>query len=136
MGSGGWMDAGDYQKFTLTVSYTTVLMLASIQDYPASEGVLKDEARFGLDWLVKMWDSENQILYLQVTIGNGNADFKGDHNLLRLPEEDDGLDVEAQPELFYIKYRPLFLAGDSGSPISPNLAGKMAAAFGLGAQIW
>jgi endoglucanase len=35
---------------------------------------------------------------------------------------------------YFIKYRPVFRAAAPGAPISPNLAGRAAAAFALGAQ--
>lgn len=141
--SGGWLDAGDFIKFVETVSYTVALMLASVRDYPASSAILKDEARFGLDWLVKMWDSDTKTLYYQVGIGNGGkisgVDYLGDHDLLRLPEDDDALNVKPEDTKntkFFIKYRPCFRAADGGEPVSPNLAGRMAAAFAIGAQLW
>lgn len=111
-------------------------MLTSIRDYPASAAILKDEARFGLDWLVKMWDPYTRTLYYQVGIGDGSSKIVADHDLLRLPEKDDELDVKEGDKKFYIKYRPLFRAAEGGAAISPNLAGRMAAAFALGAQIW
>ena len=50
------------------------------------------EARHGIDWLDKMWDSTDQVLYLQVGVGSGNSagTFRGDHDGWRLPQADDG----------------------------------------------
>ena len=39
------------------------------------------------------------------------------------------------PSAYYVKYRPVFAAAAPGQPISPDLAGRFAADFGLGAQL-
>src|SRR5579864_4788499 len=73
--SGGWWDAGDYLKFVQTHSYTVALMLIGIRDFPKQMGVeagssdFTNEAKFGLDWLLKMWDANTDTLYYQVGIG-------------------------------------------------------------------
>lgn len=139
--SGGWADAGDYVKFVETTSYVTALMLAGARDYPAQMGAggradFAAEGRFGLDWLLKMWDANSKTLYVQVGIGDGLGNLKGDHDLWRLPEADDQLaDSPGSPE-FFIKHRPVFAAGPPGAPISPNLAGRLAAAFATGYQVF
>src|SRR3954468_3634849 len=70
--SGGWWDAGDYLKFVQTHSYTVALMLAGVRDFPGQMGSgssasnFTSEARFGLDWLQKMWVDNSKTLYYQV----------------------------------------------------------------------
>jgi endoglucanase len=59
----------------------------------------------------------------------------GDHDVWRLPEADDALRVRPGDAEYFIKYRPVFRAAPPGAPISPNLAGRVAAAFALGAQV-
>src|SRR5262249_19030646 len=59
--SGGWWDAGDYLKFVETHSYTVALMLIGVRDFPKQMGPggtanFKPEAKFGVQWLQKMWD--------------------------------------------------------------------------------
>jgi endoglucanase len=134
--SGGWWDAGDYLKFVQTTSYTVDLMLAGVRDFPAEMGAsagassFDAEARFGVEWLLRMWDEPTRTLYYQVGIGEGNSKTLGDHDIWRLPQADDsygGEDSEAR----YIRHRPVFRAGPPGAPISPNLAGRDAAAFAL-----
>ena len=95
---------------------------------------LVPEARFGLDWLRKAWDPQQKVLYLQVGIGSGNQQgtFNGDHDLWRLPERDDSLTGSANR---YLRNRPAFRANDPGTPLPPNLAGRVAAAFALAAQV-
>src|SRR4029079_2481564 len=134
--SGGWFDAGDYLKAVQTESYTTDLLLAGVRDFPTRMGAgsatsdFTAEARFGVEWLLKMWDNDTSTLYYQVGIGNGNAKTVSDHDIWRLPaahETYGGPD----PRFRYIRHRPVFRAAPPGSPVSPNLAGRDAAAFAM-----
>ena len=140
--SGGWWDAGDYLKFVETTSYTVDEMLAGVRDFPAVMGPgapasqdFAGEARFGLEWLLRMFDAETGTLYYQVGIGEGNRQTAGDHDIWRLPQADDTFGGE-DPLYRYIRHRPVFRAGAPGAPISPNLAGRDAAAFGLCFQVF
>jgi endoglucanase len=130
--SGGWWDAGDYLKFVQTTSYTDALLLAGVRDFPAQmasgSSDYTAEAKFGTDWLMRMWDDTTQTLYYQVGIGTGNAKTLGDHDIWRLPQADDT--YQGTNSVYrYIRNRPVFRAGPPGSLISPNLAGRDAAAF-------
>jgi len=134
--SGGWWDAGDYLKFVQTTSYTVALMLAGVRDFPNQMGAgsananFTAEARFGNDWLLKMWDDNSKTFYYQVGIGNGNAQTVSDHDIWRLPQVDDTYQSCAS-QYRYICHRPVFIntAGGAGAKVSPNLAGRMAASF-------
>jgi endoglucanase len=139
--SGAWWDAGDYIKGVQTESYTVDMLLAGVRDFPAYLGAgsatsnMTAEARFGTDWLLRMWDDSTSTLYYQVGIGTGNAKTVGDHDIWRLPQADDtygGTD----PRYRYIRNRPVLRAGPPGSRVSPNLAGRLAAAFGLCYQVF
>ena len=139
--SGGWWDAGDYLKFVQTTSYTVDLLGVGVRSFPDQMGGgsggadMTAEFRFGVDWLEHMWDDPSRTLYYQVGIATGNASTLGDHDLWRLPQADDtygGTD----PTTRYIRHRPVFEAAPPGSAISPNLAGRLAAAFGLCAQVF
>ncbi|HSY17311.1 MAG TPA: glycoside hydrolase family 9 protein [Candidatus Acidoferrales bacterium] len=139
--SGGWFDAGDYLKFVETASYVTALMLQTARDYPAQAGRggaadFAAEGRHGLDWLLKMWNDDTKTLYAQVGLGDGNQSVTGDHDVWRLPEADDKLNVQPGDPQYFIKYRPVFPANSVGGKISPNLAGRLAAAFALGYQVF
>ncbi|MEU8246693.1 glycoside hydrolase family 9 protein [Nonomuraea sp. NPDC048916] len=131
---GGWFDAGDYLKFTHILAYVDTLLWAAQRDGKAPSPALRNEAAHGLKYLDKMWDEESKTLYIQVGIGAGNAEgtFAGDHDIWRLPEADDGDDAAGHR---FIRHRPVFRAAAPGEPISPNLAGRTAAAFALAAQL-
>jgi hypothetical protein len=133
--SGGWFDAGDFIKFTHTTAYAVGLMyLAQRELGSAAPDALAAEARFGRDWLERAWDPATGTLYLQVGIGSGSTagTFNGDHDLWRLPETDDALVGSVNR---YLRSRPAFRATDPGKPLPPNLAGRMAAAIALAAQV-
>jgi endoglucanase len=138
--SGGWWDAGDYLKFLQIHSYTVGLLLTGVRDFPAQMGSgassnFTAEARFGTDWLQRMWDDSSSTLYYQVGIGEGNARTIGDHDIWRLPQDDDTYG-DSDPLYRYIRNRPVFRAGPPGSPISPNLAGRDAASLALCYQVY
>ena len=72
---GGWYDAGDYNKYTTwTCSYIESMMLAYLEnpdiwtdDYNIPEsgnGIpdLLDEAKWGLDWVLRMQESNGSVL--------------------------------------------------------------------------
>jgi endoglucanase len=135
--AGGWFDAGDYLKFSGTASFTDLILLFTLREYgsrlPAPLPLVA-EAHFGTDWLLKTWDERRKVLYEQVGLGDGNGNsVLGDHDIWRLPQRDDS--YRARP-LRYIAHRPVFAANRPGAPVSPNLAGREAAAFALCAQVF
>ena len=132
---GGWADAGDYLKFTHSSAYNDVVLFASARDLGGSAPpALLREARHGLAWLRKMWDGKTRTLYIQVGIGSGNAagTFFGDHDYWRLPQADDHKTGRAAR---FVAHRPVFEAAAPGHRISPNLVGRVSAAFALAAQV-
>ena len=138
--AGGWWDAGDYLKFTETISYVVGMMETDVRDFPNQLGSgsatsnYTAEAAFGISWLENMWNDSTKTLYLQVGIGEGNSKITGDHDIWRLPQADDAYGG-SNPEDRYIRNRPVFRAGAPGSLISPNLAGRLAADFALCYQL-
>jgi endoglucanase len=139
--SGGWWDAGDYIKGKETLGYATAMLLHGVREFPSVMGSgsktsdFTAEAKFGTDWLLRMWDDSTRTFYYQVGIGEGNANIVGDHDLWRLPQADDTFGG-SDPLYRYIRNRPVFRDGPAGAPISPNLAGRDAAAFGMCFQIF
>lgn len=134
--SGGWWDAGDYMKFVETHSYVVALMLVGARDFPNQMGAgsmtsnFTSEAKFGLDWLQKMWDDSSKTFYYQVAVASGGHNYVGDHDIWRLPQVDDTYQNCISP-FEYICNRPVFqnTAGGAGASISPNLAGRLAASL-------
>src|ERR1017187_2274542 len=102
--TGGWWDAGDYMKYVETVSYTVALQEIGVRDFPQQIGALapqhppappnsiscsgaaagapasanfEPEARFGIEFLMKMWDDQTKTLYYQVGNSQDWANFPG-----------------------------------------------------------
>jgi endoglucanase len=96
------------------------------------------EAQFGIDWLMKMWDDNTQTLYYQVDNSQDWNNFPGlisEYDIWTLPQAADNYGQSWDPEVcdpsstFFICNRPVFIAAPAGSKITPNLAGRLAAAF-------
>jgi hypothetical protein len=151
--SGGWFDAGGgYEKFAYTATYADALMMIAERTLlnkqgPSASATLGPEANYGLQWIAKLWNPAQKVMYVQVGIGNGNAPSKGypdgkiqgDYNFWFQPQEEDQLNVakggNPGPTAYYVKYRPVFEAAPPGQKVSPDLAGRFAADFALGAQL-
>ena len=92
---GGWHDATDYLQYVTTSANATYHLLAAYRDFPdvfsdkyLANGLdgrngkadISDEARWGLDWLLKMYPQKDQMF-------NQLADDR-DHKGFRLPNSD------------------------------------------------
>lgn len=189
--SGGWWDAGDYEKYVETVSYTAALMQIGVRDFPNQMGTyarvnppappgsvsyagnsghgapassdFTDEAKFGMRWLMKMWDDKTRTLYYQVdntqdwdyygegdpssATGNCGGTYPTpyclitEYDIWTLPQAADHFEQPGDPRpcdpftTFFICNRPVYLAAAPGSRISPNLAGRLSADFALCYQL-
>lgn len=148
---GGWHDAGDLLKYLLTSCNATAQMLlayelpggsraAWLEDrvnalgQPGANGIadLLDEARWGLEWMLKLHPAPGQ-LYHQV------ADDR-DHAGRRLPQNeivDYGWGKGGARVVYFADGQPQGLRQyKSQSTGAANLAGRYAAAMALAYQIW
>lgn len=142
---GGWHDASDYLQYSATSSNAVFHLLAAARDFPyvftdrhlanGLEGSnqipdILDEAKWGLDWMIKMQPKEG---WLFNQIGDDR-----DHRGMRIPKEDTnyygrGLErpvyfCTGQPQV-----RGKFLNHTTGVA---STAGKFAAAFELGSRLF
>lgn len=92
--SGGWHDAGDYGRYSVNTAVSLADLLLAHDLYPTSftddtgipesgNGIpdILDEARYALEWLLRMQDPESGGVYHKLTSVNFPA-------LLLLPEHD------------------------------------------------
>jgi peptidoglycan/xylan/chitin deacetylase (PgdA/CDA1 family) len=151
--TGGWHDAGDLLKYQLTSGNATAQMLLAyvLSDQagtarkrfrdqvdelgkPERNGRpdVLDEARWGLDWLLKLHPAPDQ-LYHQV------ADDR-DHIGFRLPHKETanyGWGRGGARVVYFADGRPQGLRRyQSESTGLANLAGRYAAAMALAYQVW
>ncbi|WP_343688608.1 glycoside hydrolase family 9 protein [Chitinophaga sp.] len=143
--SGGWHDATDYLQYATTSANATYHLLAACRDFPGVFGDTlqanglpgrngfsdaMDEAKWGLDWLLKMYPADDWMF-------NQIGDDR-DHQGMRLPRQDTnfyqhGLErpvyfCSGQPQgLLKYKNRATGVA---------STAGKFASCFALGAQLF
>ncbi|MEQ8417682.1 MAG: glycoside hydrolase family 9 protein [Imperialibacter sp.] len=145
--SGGWHDAGDQLKYLITGSYATGHMLLAYELFPkrfadktnalgqpGGNGLadVLDEAKWGLDWILKMHPAPDQLIH-QV------ADDR-DHKGWKMPDNDPS-DYGWGPNSYRVAYfatgapQGLMKYKSEATGIA-NLAGRSAAALALGARIW
>jgi len=144
---GGWHDAGDQLKYLITSSNATAQMLlahrlapALFKDrhndlgQPGPNGIpdVLDEARWGLDWMLRLHPAPDQ-LYHQV------ADDR-DHSGWRLPQN-DASDYGWGPGSYRVVYfatgRPQGLGKFRSEATGiANLAGRYAAAMAMAYLAW
>ncbi|MDI9432070.1 MAG: glycoside hydrolase family 9 protein [Planctomycetota bacterium] len=152
---GGWHDAADLLKYLLTSSNATAQMLLAWEVHdaaaeqprttifadrfdalgrPGGNGLpdLLDEARWGLEWMLKLHPSP-EVLYHQV------ADDR-DHCGWRLPPDDPadyGWGKGGARVVYAADGRPQGLGRHASESTGlANLAGRYAAAMALAFQVW
>ncbi|SIR34401.1 glycoside hydrolase family 9 protein [Pontibacter lucknowensis] len=145
--SGGWHDASDYLQYATTSANATYHLLAAYRDFPdvftdkhqangleGTNGVadVLDEAKWGLDWLVKMHPREDWLF-------NQLADDR-DHQGMRLPTNDPvdyGMGNGGPRPVYFASGEPQGLGKYQNRATGvASIAGKFTSAFGLAAQIY
>lgn len=144
--TGGWHDASDYLQYVTTSANAVYQMLFAYSRYPGSfgdaydtngnEGAngipdILDEAKWGLDWLVKMNPDPD-------TYFNQLADDR-DHIGFTLPNEqkvDYGWGSGKERPLYFVSPKPqgLFKYKNRSTGMASTL-GKYASSFSLGARL-
>lgn len=142
--SGGWHDASDYLQYSTTSANATYHLLMAYRDFPKVFGDEKqangldgknghadilDEAKWGLDWLLKMHPKKN-IMFNQI------ADDR-DHINMRIPKEDYMYGRANERPLYFISGEPQvrgkFMNNTTGTS---STAAKFSSAFNLGASLF
>lgn len=144
--SGGWADAADYLQYVATSAYATYIMMMAHRDHPhasadrflanglaGNNGIpdILDEARWGLEWLLKMFPERDLML-------NQLADDR-DHSFWDLPVNDSadyGWGKGGKRPLYPCTGQPQGLFNHKNRATGKaSTAGKYAAAFALGARM-
>jgi hypothetical protein len=144
--SGGWADASDYLQYVATSATATYMMLAAYRDnprafadafdargLPAPNGVadVLDEARHGLDWLLRMYPGGDEM-YNQLGDDRDHAFF----DMLVNDSSDYGWGRGRERPVYPCTGRPQgLLRYKNRSTGFASTAGKYASAFALAAQI-
>lgn len=141
---GGWHDASDYLQYSTTSANATWHLLAAYRDFPKvfsdqkqANGLdgkngradVLDEAKWGLDWLLKM-HPEKDIMFNQI------ADDR-DHISMRMPKMDSQYGRGYERPVYFIdgevQQRGKFLNNTKGTS---STAAKFSSAFFLGAEVF
>jgi endoglucanase len=142
--SGGWHDATDYLQYTATSANATYHLLAAWRDFPEVFGDqhqangttgknsiadVMDEARWGLDWLLKMHPRPDWMF-------NQLADDR-DHVGFRLPANDKANYGKGKERpVYFITGEPQGLSKYKNKTTgTSSSAGKFSSAFSLGYQL-
>lgn len=142
--SGGWHDATDYLQYATTSANATYHLLMAYRDFPnvfidqkLANGLdgknwradILDEAKWGLDWLLKMHPRSDWMF-------NQIADDR-DHIGFRIPKEDSQYGKGYERPVYFINGAPQqrgnFMNNTKGTS---STAGKFASAFALGHEIF
>lgn len=145
--SGGWHDAGDHLRYLMTSSNTVCRLLLAYQENPhvfgdhynalgqagsnAIPDVL-DEARWGLEWMLRMHPESDQLFH-QVADDRDHTGFK----LPFLDSADYGWGPGTYRTAYFATGAPQGLGKYQNTSTGiANLAGRYAAAMGMAYQIW
>lgn len=141
---GGWHDASDYLQYSTTSANATWHLLAAYRDFrnvftdehqanglAGKNGMadIMDEAKWGLDWLLKM-NPAKEIMFNQ--IGDDR-----DHMGMRIPRQDTNFYGRGlERPVYFVSGKPQqrgkFMNATNGVS---SIAGKFSSAFSLGAKL-
>jgi endoglucanase len=141
--AGGWHDASDYLQYSTTSANATWHLLAAYRDFPAvfddkhsanglpgtnGKADVLDEAKWGLDWLLKMHPKDDWLF-------NQIADDR-DHQGMRIPKEDSFYGRGYERPVYFCtgEQQGLFKYKNRATGVA-STAGKFASAFALGASL-
>ncbi|HEY9363834.1 MAG TPA: glycoside hydrolase family 9 protein [Chitinophagaceae bacterium] len=141
---GGWHDASDYLQYSTTSANATYHLLMAYRDFPKAftdekqangldgkNGLadVLDEAKWGLDWLLKMHPQKDWMF-------NQIADDR-DHMGMRMPAEDSFYGKGFERPVYFINGEPQqrgkFMNNTTGTS---STAAKFTSAFALGSLLY
>jgi peptidoglycan/xylan/chitin deacetylase (PgdA/CDA1 family) len=142
--SGGWHDASDYLQYSATSANAIYHLLAAYRDFPNMFGDkhqanglsgyngiadVLDEAKWGLDWLLKMHPRKDWMF-------NQLGDDR-DHMGMRIPKEDSFYGKGFERPVYFCTGQPqgLFKYKNRATGTA-STAGKFSTAFGLGYKMF
>src|SRR4029078_13635999 len=139
---GGWHDASDYLQYASSSANATYHLLMAYRDFPkvfsdeklangldGKNGIadVLDEAKWGLDWLLKMHPKDDWMF-------NQVGDDR-DHIGMRIPKEDSAYGRGYERPVYFVSGEPQqrgkFLNNTTGTS---SIAGKFTSAFALGSK--
>ena len=142
--TGGWHDASDYLQYSSTSANATYHLLMAYRDFPNvfkdqyswnglygknNRADVLDEAKWGLDWLIKMHPQKNWMF-------NQLGDDR-DHRGMRIPKEDTYYGKGFERPVYFlngdIQQRGKFMNNTTGTS---STAAKFSSAFALAATIF
>lgn len=141
---GGWHDASDYLQYSSTSANATYHLLMAYRDFPQVFGDEKqangldgkngmadvlDEARWGLDWLLKMHPRDDWMF-------NQIADDR-DHMGMRIPGQDTFYGRGYERPVYFVSGEPQqrgkFMNNTTGTT---SIAAKFSSSFSLGSEVF
>ncbi len=141
--TGGWHDASDYLQYSTTSANATYHLLMAYRDFPKVFGDEKlangltgsngradvlDEAKWGLDWLLKMHPNDEHLF-------NQIGDDR-DHISMRIPKLDSQYGKGFERPVYLVNGEPQqrgkFMNNTTGTS---STAAKFASAFALGSSV-
>lgn len=143
--TGGWHDASDYLQYATTSANAAYHLLAAYRDFPGvfgdekkangldgSNGIadVLDEARWGVDWLLKMYPKDDWMF-------NQLGDDR-DHMGMRIPKEDTNFYGKGlERPVYFCSGKPQVRGRFNNATTGiASTAGKYASTFALASQLY